>query len=125
LPWSTAEMPGDSQLWWRSVGHTTAFVMGTLVDELATRAGVDPVAYRQNLLKPDAKKLRRVIDLVDEKSATWRNHLAEGQAAGVACPSTELTGNGVGPDYNCAPEWFSLPAQKLVLVGIFHPESPG
>src|ERR1043166_2156364 len=30
-------------LWWRSVGHThTAFVMETLIDELATRAKMDP-----------------------------------------------------------------------------------
>jgi len=73
-------------LWWRSVGHThTAFVMETLVDELATRAATDPVAYRQKLLKPEAKKIRGVIDLMDEKSAPWRNHLAEGHAAGVAC----------------------------------------
>lgn len=72
-------------LWWRSVGHThTAFVMETLVDELASRAGTDPFAYRRKLLKPDAKKLRGVIDLVAEKSAAWRNHLAEGHAAGVA-----------------------------------------
>ncbi len=72
-------------LWWRSVGHThTAFVMETLVDELASRAGTDPFAYRRMLLKPDAKKLRGVIDLVDEKSAAWRNHLTEGHAAGVA-----------------------------------------
>ena len=34
-------------LWWRSVGHThNAFVMETLVDELATRAKVDAIAYR-------------------------------------------------------------------------------
>ena len=73
-------------LWWRSVGHThTAFVMETLIDELATRAGTDPIAYRRKLLKPDAKKLRGVLDLMDEKSAAWRNHLAGGHAAGIAC----------------------------------------
>ncbi|CAH0446588.1 Isoquinoline 1-oxidoreductase subunit beta [Ralstonia syzygii subsp. syzygii] len=34
-------------LWWRSVGHThTAFVMETLVDEVAHAARQDPVAYR-------------------------------------------------------------------------------
>ena len=43
-------------LWWRSVGHThTAFVMETLIDELATRARMDPIAYRRKLLKPEAK----------------------------------------------------------------------
>src|SRR5262249_48696919 len=73
-------------LWWRSVGHThNAFVMETLIDELATRAKIDPVAYRLKLLKPDAKKLRRTLDLMDEKSATWRNKLPQGHAAGVSC----------------------------------------
>jgi isoquinoline 1-oxidoreductase subunit beta len=72
-------------LWWRSVGHThTAFVMETLIDELATRAKVDPIAYRQKLLKPDAKKLHSVLELLDEKSG-WRKVLPKGRAAGIAC----------------------------------------
>jgi isoquinoline 1-oxidoreductase subunit beta len=72
-------------LWWRSVGHThNAFVMETLIDELATRARMDPIAYRQKLLKADAKKLRSVVDLLDQKSA-WRKSLPKGRAAGIAC----------------------------------------
>ena len=72
-------------LWWRSVGNThTAFVMETLIDEMATRAKMDPIAYRQKLLKADAKKLRSVLDLLAEKS-TWRNGLPKGRAAGIAC----------------------------------------
>jgi isoquinoline 1-oxidoreductase beta subunit len=73
-------------LWWRSVGHThNAFVMETLIDELAARAKVDPIAYRRKLLKPDAKKLRAALDLLDDKSAAWRTRLAKGHAAGVSC----------------------------------------
>ena len=72
-------------LWWRSVGHThNAFVMETLVDELATRAKVDPIAYRRKLLKTDAKKLHSVLDLLDQKSA-WRKNLAGGRAVGISC----------------------------------------
>src|SRR5215813_13476331 len=72
-------------LWWRSVGHThNAFVMETLVDELATRAKVDPIAYRRKLLKPDAKKLHSVLELLDQKSG-WRKTLPRGRAAGIAC----------------------------------------
>jgi isoquinoline 1-oxidoreductase beta subunit len=72
-------------LWWRSVGHThNAFVMETLVDELATRAKADPIAYRQKLLKPDAKKLHTVLELLDQKSG-WRKGLVKGRAAGIAC----------------------------------------
>jgi isoquinoline 1-oxidoreductase subunit beta len=72
-------------LWWRSVGNThTAFVMETLIDELAARANMDPIAYRHRLLKPEAKKLRSVLDLLDEKS-TWRKSLPKGRAVGIAC----------------------------------------
>ena len=73
-------------LWWRSVGHThNAFVMETLIDELATRARIDPIAYRRKLLKPEAKKLRAALDLMDEKSVAWRNNLPKGHAAGISC----------------------------------------
>jgi isoquinoline 1-oxidoreductase beta subunit len=73
-------------LWWRSVGNThSAFVMETLIDELATRAKMDPIAYRLKLLKPDAKKLRSVLDLLDEKSAVWRKNLPKGHAVGISC----------------------------------------
>lgn len=73
-------------LWWRSVGHThNAFVMETLVDELAARAKTDPIAYRRKLLKPDAKKLRAALDLLDQKTLAWRNKLPVGRAAGIAC----------------------------------------
>ena len=71
-------------LWWRSVGHThTAFVKETLIDELATRAKVDPIAYRRKLLKPDSHKLRRTLDLLETKTANWR--LPRGHAKGVSC----------------------------------------
>jgi len=73
-------------LWWRSVGNThTAFVMETLIDELATRAKIDPIAYRRKLLNPEAKTLIAALDLMDEKSASWRGNLPRGHAVGVAC----------------------------------------
>jgi isoquinoline 1-oxidoreductase beta subunit len=73
-------------LWWRSVGHThNAFVMETMIDELAARANADPIAYRRKLLKSDAAKLRGALDLVDQKSAAWRGKLPRGHAFGVSC----------------------------------------
>lgn len=73
-------------LWWRSVGHThNAFVMETLIDELATRAKSDPIAYRRKLLKPEAKKLLAALDLMDQQSSSWRTKLPTGHALGVAC----------------------------------------
>ena len=80
-------------LWWRSVGHThTAFVMETLIDELATRAKMGPFAYRRKLLKPDAKKLHRALDLLEKVSADWRNKLPRKHALGVSCHESFGTG---------------------------------
>jgi isoquinoline 1-oxidoreductase beta subunit len=85
--------PNVPVLWWRSVGHThNAFVMETLIDELATRAKADPIVYRRKLLKPDAGKLHRTLDLMDEKSASWRHSLPRGHAYGVACHQSFGTG---------------------------------
>jgi len=85
--------PNVPVLWWRSVGHThNAFVMETLIDELAARAKADPIAYRRKLLQPEAGNLQRTLDLVDEKSA-WRHSMAPGHAFGVACH--EAFGTGV------------------------------
>jgi isoquinoline 1-oxidoreductase beta subunit len=73
-------------LWWRSVGNThTAYVMETLVDELASRAGTDPIEYRRKLLKPEAKKLLTALDLMDKQSASWRHTLPQDHAVGIAC----------------------------------------
>jgi len=72
-------------LWWRSVGHThNTFVMETLVDELATRAGKDPIEYRLGLLKPDSEKIRSTLTLLQEKAA-WRRTVPKNHAVGVAC----------------------------------------
>lgn len=69
-------------LWWRSVGHThTAFVMETLIDELAHSAGKDPVEYRRSLLK--SKRHLDVLNLVAEKSG-WGTPLPAGRYRGVA-----------------------------------------
>ena len=79
-------------LWWRSVGHThSAFVMETLIEELATRARIDPIAYRRKLLKPEAKKLHSALNLLEAKSA-WRRRLPRGHAVGFACHESFGTG---------------------------------
>ncbi|MGQ0672625.1 MAG: molybdopterin cofactor-binding domain-containing protein [Hyphomicrobium sp.] len=74
---------GPPPLWWRSVGHThTAYVMETMIDELAVLAGKDPIAYRLGLL---AKHPRHsaVLKLAAEK-AGWGTPLPEGVTRGVA-----------------------------------------
>ncbi|HEX6183447.1 MAG TPA: xanthine dehydrogenase family protein molybdopterin-binding subunit [Pyrinomonadaceae bacterium] len=80
-------------LWWRSVGHThSAYVMETLVEELALRAKIDPIVYRRRLLKPEAKKLISALNLMDAKSAAWRRRLPKGHAVGFACHESFGTG---------------------------------
>jgi isoquinoline 1-oxidoreductase beta subunit len=80
-------------LWFRSVGHShNAFVMETLIDELATRANADPIAYRQSLLSPDTKKLKACLALLEDKTASWRNRVPRDHAVGIACHECFETG---------------------------------
>ncbi|HEX5632717.1 MAG TPA: molybdopterin cofactor-binding domain-containing protein, partial [Gemmatimonadales bacterium] len=59
---------GVPVLWWRSVGHShTAFVMETMIDELAAAAGKDPVAFRRDLLRKHPR-VQRTLDLAAQKA---------------------------------------------------------
>jgi isoquinoline 1-oxidoreductase beta subunit len=74
---------GIPVLWWRSVGHShTAFVMESLIDELARDGDRDPVEYRRMLLKGHPRHLG-VLNLAVEK-ARWGAPLPKGRARGVA-----------------------------------------
>src|SRR5262249_32070005 len=70
------------------------FVMETLVDELAERARADPFTYRRSLLKPDARKLRETLDLLEKSSGSWRQALGKDHAIGVALHQSFGTGVG-------------------------------
>jgi isoquinoline 1-oxidoreductase beta subunit len=68
---------------WRAVGNThTAFVMETLIDELATLANIDPLDYRRTLFK-NAPRHLAVLNLAVEK-AEWNKPSAKGRFKGVA-----------------------------------------
>ena len=70
-------------LYFRSVGNShTAFVMETLVDEMAHYAGKDPVDYRRMLLKGKERNLG-VLNKAAEK-AGWGKPLPKGHYHGVA-----------------------------------------
>ena len=69
-------------LWWRSVGAThTAFVMEHTIDQLARKAGKDPVAYRMAMYeKAGAKRHIAVLNLALEKAGA----VTPGWSRGVA-----------------------------------------
>jgi len=74
---------GVPVLAWRAVGNThTAFVIETLIDELATMAKIDPVDYRRHLLKNNPRHLK-ALNLAAEK-AQWEKPLPKGRYRGVA-----------------------------------------
>lgn len=74
-------------LWWRSVGSThTAYVMETLIDEIAEATKQDPVAYRMKLMgnEPKAARHRAALQLAVDKSGYGKKELPKGTHWGVA-----------------------------------------
>jgi isoquinoline 1-oxidoreductase beta subunit len=72
-------------LWWRSVGSNhTAFVMETLVDEIARATMQDPVAYRMKLFGDKHARHRAALQLAVDKSGYGKRRLPAGRAWGVA-----------------------------------------
>jgi isoquinoline 1-oxidoreductase beta subunit len=72
-------------LWWRSVGSThTAYVMETLIDEIARSSGQDPVAYRMKQFGSQHPRHRAALQLAVDKSGYGKRTLAAGRAWGVA-----------------------------------------
>jgi len=76
---------GVPVLWWRSVGAThTAYVMEHTIDQLARRAGKDPVDYRRALYaKAGANRHLAALNLAADK-AGWASPAPAGWSRGVA-----------------------------------------
>lgn len=71
-------------LWYRSVGHThTAFVMETLIDEVAHAAKEDPLKLRQTMLKSSAKHMA-VLELLKKQTGWGTKSAPKGRAWGMA-----------------------------------------
>ena len=72
-------------LWWRSVGSThTAYVMETLLDDIARATQQDPVAYRMRLFGDKHPRHRAALQMAVDKSSYGETRLPEGRAWGVA-----------------------------------------
>ena len=74
-------------LWWRAVGSThTAYVMETLIDEIAAATKQDPVAYRMALMGTEARTARHraALQLAVDASGYARRRPLAGTAWGVA-----------------------------------------
>lgn len=77
------EPPGIETGFWRGVGpNNNVFAIESLMDELARRAGKDPIAFRDDHLAGEPR-LRAALALVREKSG-WGNPLPARSGRGVA-----------------------------------------
>ena len=77
------EPPGVPTAFWRGVGPGhNVFVVESFVDELADKAGADPVAFRRTLIGK-TPRLRAALDLAAAK-AGWGQPLPAGRGRGVA-----------------------------------------
>ena len=98
---------------WRSVGNThTAFVMETIIDELAAMSKTDPVAYRRQLLKDRPRHLT-VLNLAAEK-AGWDKPLVAGTFRGIAVH--EAMGSCISQVIEISIEDKKINVQRVVCV---------
>ncbi|AKF09421.1 xanthine dehydrogenase family protein molybdopterin-binding subunit [Sandaracinus amylolyticus] len=114
---------------WRSVGHSVnAFAMESFVDELAVRAGVDPIAMRRALI-PNGSRARGVLEralaLADAAGAA-----PEGRARGVAVHACfgsfvalVLEASGAPPRAHRA--WAAIDCGTVVNPGIVRAQVEG
>jgi isoquinoline 1-oxidoreductase subunit beta len=78
-----AEPPGVTTGFWRGVGpNNNVFAIECFIDELARKAGLDPIAFRRGLLDK-TPRLRAALDLVAQKSG-WGGPLPARAGRGVS-----------------------------------------
>lgn len=69
--------------WWRSVfGSTNGVAHEAFVDEVAIKAGVDPLQFRKDMLKNEPRFVKVLERL--EKESNWNQKLSENEGKGVA-----------------------------------------
>ena len=96
---------GLTRGWWRAVSTTHGvFAVESFIDELAERAGIDPVEYRLSLIDelqvdrpepnqqfpPEPERLKGVLRTA-AREAGWGDPLPEGRYRGIACGIDHLS----------------------------------
>ncbi len=79
--------------WWRSLGLlANTFAIESFMDELAIKAGKDPVQFRLDHIQSDkaGKRLAAVIETA-AKRANWKNGVSNGRAMGFAASTDANT----------------------------------
>jgi isoquinoline 1-oxidoreductase beta subunit len=80
VEYTRAEPPAVPTGFWRGVGpNNNVFAIECSMDELAAKAGRDPIAFRRDMLPP---RFQRVLDLAAEKS-DWKTPLGKRVGRGV------------------------------------------
>ena len=83
VEYARAEPPGVVTGFWRGVGpNNNVFAIECFMDELARKAGKDPVAFRRDMLTKNPR-LRAALDLVADKSG-WGQPLPPRTGRGVS-----------------------------------------
>ena len=108
--------------YWRSVGPSqNTFIFESFIDELAAKAGRDPIDFRRELLANEPRMLH-VLNLVAERSG-WGSSLPAGHARGVAL--VEDKGGRVAEVAEVSLEQGRIRVHKVTLVAdcgqIIHP----
>lgn len=100
--------------WWRSVGNThTAFSKEVFIDQLARKAGKDPVAYRLALLQGNPKE-SAVLRLAAEKAGWSSRTLPTSWGRGVAVHSS--FGSSVAEIVEVSVDGDSFKVERVVAV---------
>ncbi|HAS42852.1 MAG TPA: xanthine dehydrogenase [Microscillaceae bacterium] len=79
--------------WWRSLGLlANTFAIESFIDELATKAGQDPVKFRLAMTEDDerGRKLKGVMEAAAKK-ANWGKKMPKGRAQGFAASTDANT----------------------------------
>lgn len=79
--------------WWRSLGLlANTFAIESFMDELALKAGKDPVQFRLDQIQDDKKgsRLKEVIKAAAAK-ANWKDGITDGRAMGFAASTDANT----------------------------------